>query len=248
MRYAMWEDVKARFRLADTVVPNVPDRELLLDDKTSIFRAFTANVRRAALTPKGDGSYEATAKEVVADLVAGELQKRHTPNQQLREMDFGFISGAYTTRECDAYAKIKAIKDGDLVFEEDPALREVTLPEALAASANTSNGKVIALLPTGYKAHVPGVFVVKCTTAGRVDAGSARFTVYFQNDASEPLATGLEPLITPQHIRNEFYLVFRDGTLSGNSFVLNDSWTVTCYPPESAARSRGPREIGLFLS
>jgi len=247
MRYATWEDVRRKFPLADRVVPIVTDQESLLDDKTAIFRAYTRNVRHAALTADAAGEFEALAREVVASLVAGELQKKHTPNQQLREMDFGFIQGAYTTREIDGYTIIAAIKRGDAVFEEDPALRDVILPEPIPGKTNTSTGVVIASLPVGYKALVPGIYIVECTTAGRVDNGTARFSVHFQNEAT-PLVVDLIPTSFPQHIRNEFYLTFRDGAVANPSFVQDDVWTVTCYPAETVANANGPREIGLFLS
>jgi hypothetical protein len=123
----------------------------------------------------------------------------------------------------------------------------VVLPEPVAGITNAGTGIIIASLPRGYKADVPGLFIIECTTSGRVDDGSARFSVYFQN-AAEPLLSGLVPSSFPQHVRNEFYLTFRDAAVANPSFVQDDTWTVTCYPPDTAARSSGPREIGLYLS
>jgi len=249
MRYCTWEDVKREFKLADQVVPVVLDRERLLDEMTGIFRSYTRNVRHAALTASGVGEYEALAREVVMSLVVGKLERRaKATSVDLREMDFGFMSGSFTEHEITAYTHIAAIKSGDAVFEEDPALRDVVLPETISEATNTSQGLVIASLPVGYKAHVPGVYRIMCTTAGRVDDGTARFRVYFQNNLQLPEVDGLVPTTFPQHIRNELYLSFRDKVVAGNSFVAADTWTVTAYPADTAARANGPKEINLSLS
>jgi hypothetical protein len=39
--------------------------------------------------------------------------------------------------------------------------------------------------------------------------------------------------------------VFRDGSVSGNSFIKDDTWSVTCYPAATVAQSSGPRPMEM---
>lgn len=238
----------ARYALASQHVPNVPDRNRKMEEHTSIFRAYTRNVRRAALTRNAQGDYDALARKIVAGLVAGELERKDTADQsQLIEMDFGFQRRLYAPLEAEAWGHIAALRSGDAVFDEDPALRDTVFPDPVALEANTGTGEIFAKLPYGYKGTTPGNYRIKCTTAGRVDAASARFSIFYQGNAT-PLASAVVPTADWLHVQNELYIMFRDPLTSGTSFQLDDEWVLQVFPPDTSARGRGMRRMEIFTS
>lgn len=244
--YCTWDDVKGRYPLAEDVgsYDQSADQDALIQSQTNLFRSWIRNVHKEELT----SPYDEIVVDAVAWLCAGFLERRVmvNPDQELQYVEFDHIRGAFTPGEIQAHTQIQAIKRGDAVLGQDVHKRDIGQPEVEIGSSNSGAGTIEAILPHEYKAHVKGVYKFVCTTTGRVDDGSAMFSVYFQN-AETPFLTSVAATNTPTHIRNEFYVSFADASTDGSdSFEADDEFTITVFPPDVDHQRHGPRQINVF--
>lgn len=242
MAYTTWAQVLALYPPADDVESNSSNQTALIVAKSNYFSSFIRGVHKGAL----DEPVDEVVNLAVAHLIIGELRlRRRTDDGEMEIVSFDHISGKFFDEEIRAHAVIQAINRGSIVLTEDHAERDVHHPEAIPDSANTSTGKVSALLPHEYKSNREDTLIIKITTAGRVDDGTAKFD-WYRNNAATAEDTAVVMSSDWTHLLNEAYVRFRDSAQSGEQFAINDTWTVTLVPPTSETQSSGLRAVEVF--
>lgn len=242
--YTTWAKVVALYPRASDVEPDSADQTALIASYSNLFHSFIRQIHKSDLT----GTLDEAVTQAVALLIVDELRRRAQTDDDERnvEVSYEHYKGITSQEGAAAHSLIDSIRRGAIVLTQDKADRDIHYPEVTPGSGNTSTGAIDCYLPHEYKSDRTDTFTLKCTTAGRVDAETARFSCYMNYNA-----TAIETDITPStewtHITNELYVRFRDTALTGAMFVLNETWTIVAVPPTAEAQSSGPREFDVYL-
>ena len=240
--YTTWQKVVDMFKLAADVESVGASQTALITAKSNLFQGYIRMIHKEDLT----GTLDEIVTMTVANLVAEELKGRcATDDSEWLDVDYEHFKGRVTRFGAAAHSTIDAIRRGAIVLTQDVAERDLLHPTPIPGSANTSTGKVECYLPHEYKASTVNTYLMKITTAGRVDDGTAKYSVYVNNNVTAA-STGNTCSDSWVELGYELYVRFRDGDQSGNEFILNDTFTVTGYPPLSSARTTGPYNLEFF--
>ncbi len=246
--YTDWVKVLSLYETASDIEPNDGNQTALLQKKTDEFTAFIRKVHKAPLSPVPGGStYDEIVQLAVAHLVIEELkQRRHTDDGELTFAQYPHISGYFTNNGHQAHGIIGGIIRGSVVLTQDHAEKDITSPEAVPV-VKTGSGELQTHLPYVYDSKTVDIFRIKITDDGRADDGSAKFTLWKNNDELGKLVN-LAASSSLYHIGGNLYIRFVDTQTTGVSFNLNDEWTITAVPPDAERQNTGPRPIEFFSS
>lgn len=240
--YTTWQKVVDLFPLAANVESDTGNQTTLITDKSNLFQTFIRGIHKEDLT----SPYDEPVKMAVAYLVIDELKKRRiSDDSELEFVQFDHIAGKFTDAGVMAHSIIQGVVKGSIVLSQDDTVSDSQSPHTIPGSSNTSAGKTKALLPHEYKSNTVDTFLIKITTAGRVDAETAVFSWYLNNNATA-IGTGVKCTTTPIHLRNELYVYFQDAALTGEQFAIDDTWTITAIPPLAQTRTQSPYNFEVF--
>ena len=239
VQYCTWAKVLLVWPRAGDVESDSGAQTAIIESKTNLFRTYIRGIRKSELI----APYDEAVQLAVANMVADDLNRRVlTDDDDLQEVRWPHYQGLVTDKGAEAHAIIAGLKSGDIVLMEDPAENDLAWPEVVIGAGNTGAGTIIARTPFGYEDTQLGVFYIKFTTAGRVDDGTAQFEWHYNYNATAA-NTGVTPSNGLLEFAHGLYIAFYDGALSGDSFAVDDEFTVKALPTTERARTSGPQQI-----
>jgi hypothetical protein len=245
--YGRWrvqnlDDYTGSFRLDVPVESNGTNQTNLIAAKTDLFDSYTRNIRKKAWAE----SVNEVVKQAVANLIADELlQRRLTNDTDLEFAEYEHIRGKFTRFGHTAHSLIESIRKGAFVSDEDLASRDLIYPDPEVVT-QTGSGAVQVKLPHGYGATTKDTWNFLCTTAGRVEDDTARFSIIYNYGDDDPADTDVEPTGAWQHVKYGLYVRFLDTATTGNSFEVNDDFKVIVAPLNTEAMSAGPTNFDMY--
>ena len=239
--YTTWAKVTSLYELADDIEPDVSTNQAdLITAKSDEFHAYIRKLHKADLTAPLDE----IVKLAVAHLVVEELrQRRHSDDDELELAEFPHITGKFTSNGLQAHGIIAGILRGHIVLTQDHAQLDVHKPEPVTIT-NAGGGRIETVLPYTYTGDGVDIYRIKCTTAGRADDGSAVFSVWCNEDAVSVATISASTGLTS--LGEGLYIRFLDAATTGDSFDVNDEWTVTALPEHGARQTPGPRQLEFY--
>lgn len=242
--YTTWGKVIDLWPRAGDVEKFDADQTAIITAKCNLFQSYIRLIHKEDLT----SPYDEIVKMTVTNLVIDELKTRNiTDDAELIEVEYDHFKGLVTKHGAAAHSTIDAIRRGAVVLGQDTAEHDVHHPRAIAASGNTSAGTVEVYLPHEYKSDRSDEYLIKITTAGRVDDSTAIFEVYVNNNATAS-STGNTCGTGWSHLANELYIRFLDQAQTADQFVLNDTWTITVHPTTGESRTTSPKNFDFYAS
>jgi len=239
--YTTWQKVLDIYPNAADIESNSSNQTALIQAKSDEFASYIRNIHKDVLT----SPYDEVVKVCVANLVIEELRHRRlSQDSELETGEFDHIVGRFTHNGLVAHGIIQAIRRGTIVLDEDNADKDIRKPEAVIVT-KTGTGTLEVVMPEAYRSWQTDIYRVLITTTGRVDAGTAQYSVWQNYDTSNVL-TGQVVSTAPVHLYGGLYLSFKDAATTGNSFVANDEWIIKAIPLDGEFQSAGPREIQWF--
>ncbi len=241
--YTTWAKVLELYKRADDVEPAGADQTALMEEMTQMFQGYIRHLHKNDLT-----TVDAIVNKAVAHLCIEELRTRVATNLNERTAaTFDHISGMFFPEGIKAHSLIDSIRQKKYVLVQDATAHDVHNPEVLPAAGNTGAGIIRVYLPHEWKEEEGAVFKLECTTSGRVDDATARFSIERDNEATDS-TTDATPSVDWAHIVSELYWRAFDDSDSGNSFVSTDTWSFTVFAPGAVVQTTGPRQVNFFRS
>jgi len=237
--YTTWAQVLDLWPRADQVEKFTANQTALITAKCNLFQSYIRLIHKEDLL----SPYDEIVKMTVANLVIDELKTRNiTDDSELIDVEYDHFMGRVTRNGAAAHSTIDAIRRGSVVLGQDTAAHDVHHPRAIPASGNTSAGKVEVYLPHEYKSDQSDEYLIKISTAGRVDDGDALFDVYVNNNATAS-STGNTCGTGWGHLGNELYIRFLDQAQSADQYT----WTITVHPTTGESRTTSPRNFDFYV-
>ena len=240
--YTTWAQVLDLWPRASQVEKFDANQTALITAKCNLFQSYIRLIHKEDLL----SPYDEIVKMTVANLVIDELKTRNvTDDSELIDVEYDHFMGRVTKHGAAAHSTIDAIRRGAVVLGQDTAAHDVHHPRAIPASGNTSAGKVEVYLPHEYKSDAADEYLIKISTAGRVDDADATFDVFVNNNATAA-STGNTCGSAWAHLGYELYVRFLDQAQTADQFVINNTWTITVHPSTTESRTTSPRTFDLY--
>lgn len=157
----------------------------------------------------------------------------------LRERKLGFDSEEVEKSWAAARAAIEDILNFKAHFEEQSSGDELGIGYARPATANTSTGTILVDRRLTYTADREKLYTLTITTAGAVETA-----VYKWDDGEGNETTAVTSHYEWEALEEGLYIRFLAAT--GQTYILNNTWTIRCLPlDEIETQSGGLRTIPI---